>query len=93
MKKYIFALCVLASGCVYTDIKAPLDTDVSNTQLGNKIGKSTSCSVLWLVAWGDSSTATAAQNGDIKTITHLDSEFFNILFGLYAENTTIAYGN
>ena len=50
-------------------------------------------SILWLVAWGDASTAAAAMEGSLKTINHMDMEFFNILFGVYTRQTTIVYGD
>jgi len=71
----------------------PLDTDVKETVLGSKIGKSQSQSILWLVAWGDAGTAAAAKNGNIKKITHLDLEYYSVLFGLYSQRQTIAYGD
>ncbi len=81
------------SGCVYTHIKQPLDTDVASTVLGSKVGTSENESVLWAVAWGDGGTAAAAKNGGIRTINHMDQEVFLILFGLYTKTTTIVYGD
>lgn len=91
------ALCGLAavslSGCLYTNIRTPLDTDVASTTLGSKTGTAHNESVLWLVAWGDASTATAAKNGGLKTINHMDTELYVVLFGLYTKTTTIVYGD
>ena len=56
------------------------------------MGRSQAHSVLWLVAWGDAGTQAAAKAGGIKTINHLDAEFFLVLVGLYSRRTTIAYG-
>lgn len=90
----ILAFLLLSlSGCFYTNIKAPLDTELNSTVLGSKAGKASSHSVLFLVAWGDSGTAAAADAGGITTITHLDAEIFSILFGAYTRVTTVAYGN
>ena len=86
-------LSMMLSGCVYMNVRAPMDKDVSRTQLGSKVGKSTSRSVMWLFAWGDAGTEAAAAQGGLHTINHLDVEYFLILFGLYAERTTIAYGD
>ena len=86
-------LSIFLSGCLYTNIKVPLDLDVSETQLGDKVGRSTIKSVLGLYAWGDSSTAAAAADGFITKINHLDREQVIIFFGLYTETTTIAYGD
>jgi hypothetical protein len=86
-------LILFSTGCAYLNIRDTLDTDVSKTVLGAKQGKSSSHSVAWLVAWGDSGTHAAAENGGIKTINHLDVEYFSILFGLYSRRSTIAYGD
>jgi hypothetical protein len=86
-------ISALLSGCVYTKVSVPLDTDTSKTQLGSKIGKSYAYSIAWLFFWGDAGTAAAAKDGDIKIINHLDKEYFVILFGLYSRQTTIAYGD
>ena len=81
------------SACVYTNIKVPLDQDVNNTELGTKVGLARSHSIAWLVAWGDSGTRAAAEDGNIKTVKHLDQHFMNIFFGLYTQHETIAYGD
>lgn len=95
MMRVLILTCValLFSSCVYIDIKTPLDTDVNRTRLGEKVGSAKTRSVLWLVAWGDGSTAAAAKGGDIHTVTHLDVRYYSLLFGLYAERETIAYGD
>ena len=87
------ALCLNQSGCLYLDTKLPLDTDVSVTRLGTKTGVSSMHSVLWLVAWGDGSTAAAAKDGGITTINHLDSRYQQYVFGVYSRLDTIAYGD
>ncbi len=83
----------LASGCVFTDVKIPLDTNLDETTLGTKTGESSCQSVLWLVAWGDSSTQAAAQEGGLSTILHADQKVFSVLFGLYSKQTTVVYGD
>ena len=93
MKILLPLLFVLSlSSCVYTNIRVPLDQDVNNTIIGPKVGLSRSHSIAWLVAWGDSGVRAAAEDGHIKTIQHLDQHFINVLFGLYTEHETIAYG-
>ena len=89
----LFLSISLLSGCVYSNVKLPLDRDVEQTQLGDKTGMSTMQSVLWSFAWGDASTYAAAKAGNIETINHLDLEQVVFLFGLYSKTTTIAYGN
>lgn len=95
MKKIsiLILITIFMSSCVYVDVKSPLDKDVKDTVLGSKMGVSKSQSILWLVAWGDAGTKTAAENGNIETITHLDARYYSVLFGLYSKRETIAYGN
>lgn len=59
---------------------------------GSKSGQSTSKSILGLVAYGDSSIQAAAQSAGITRIASIDRKFANIL-GIYAETTTIVYGD
>jgi hypothetical protein len=96
MKKAVvgsLAAAVLLTGCLYMNVKAPYDTDLSKTVLGQKVGKASSQSVLWLVAWGDAGTAAAAKEGSITTVNHMDQEVFSVLFGLYTKTTTVVYGD
>ncbi len=80
-------------GCLYANIKSPLDTDLDQTMLGARVGKSSYQSILWLVAWGDAGTQAAAADGGLKVINHADVNVFQILFGLYSKRTTIVYGD
>ena len=82
-----------ASGCVYSNVRVPLDRDVDKTEFGVREGQASMQSMLWLFAWGDSSTRAAAEQGGLKTINHLDLEQLVVFFGLYTKTTTIAYGN
>jgi hypothetical protein len=83
---------VLTTGCLYTHVMTPYDTNLDKTVLGQKTGKASMQSVLWLFAWGDASTAAAAKQGGLATVNHMDKEFLNIIFGIYTETTTIVYG-
>ena len=89
----LLAGLLMLSGCMYGKVRYPLDLDVDQTRLGEKKGTSSAYSIAWLVSWGDAGTARAAQNGNIQTINHLDGEYFIVLGGLYARQTTIAYGD
>ena len=82
----------LLSGC-FVNVKIPLDTDLDRTELGTKVGEASAQGVLWLFLWGDSGTQAAAKQGGITTITHADRQIFSILFGVYARETTIVYGD
>jgi hypothetical protein len=79
-------------GFIYSTVQAPIDIDADATQLGTKQGRSTSSTILGLVAWGDASTRAAADAGGITTIRHIDYEYTSIL-SIYATFTTIAYGD
>ena len=83
----------LTSGCLYTNITTPLDTDLDQTKLGTKVGKSEAQMVLGLVAWGDAGTQAAAKNGDITVLRGADQETFSILGPVYARWRTVVYGD
>jgi hypothetical protein len=85
---FLFSL----NGCVYFDVTVPLDTDLDKTQLGDKTGKASMYSVLWLVAWGDAGTKAAAKEGHLTTINHADRHIFTLFCGLYTKETLIVYG-
>ncbi|MEE9127373.1 MAG: TRL domain-containing protein, partial [Planctomycetota bacterium] len=57
------AFLLLLPGCLYAKVTVPLDTDLQETNLGDKTGKSLFQSVLWLFAWGDAGTQAAARDG------------------------------
>jgi hypothetical protein len=80
------------TGFLYTSVEAPIDIDSDETQLGSKQGRSTSSTILGLVAWGDASTRAAAQAGGVTTIRHVDYEYTNVL-SVYATFTTVVYGD
>ena len=64
----ILLMLFFGSGCVYTDIQMPMDKNFNDTELGNKEGLSSTHTVLYLVAWGDSGSKAAAKAGNIKVI-------------------------
>ncbi len=89
----ILAVAFLLAGCLYSNVVAPLSTDLNKTTMGKKEGRASTQSVLWLVSWGDAGVAAAAKNGGLTTVNHMDVEIQNILFGLYTKETTIVYGD
>jgi hypothetical protein len=89
----LLVAAIMLSGCMYANVKTPLDIDLDKTTLGQKTGKASTYSVLWLIAWGDGSTAAAAADGNLSTINHMDVELYSILFGVYSRSTTVVYGN
>jgi hypothetical protein len=88
----LLLLALTLSGCLYSNVKMPYDTNLDETRLGPKTGESKAYSILWLVAWGDAGTAAAARNGDLDQINHMDRQVVQVLFGLYTQQTTIVYG-
>lgn len=90
-------LCALLagvlSGCVYSNIRVPLDEDLWKTELGSKVGTASNYSVLWLFAWGDAGVKQAAANGGLTTINHMDMGVESYLFGAYIRRDTIVYGD
>lgn len=96
MKKALLSFCAFAclglQGCLITDIQIPLDTDLQDTDLGDKTGHASYQSVLGLVAWGDAGTQAAAMDGGITTLKHADQQIFSILWGVYFRQTTVVYG-
>lgn len=95
MKKIILAstLLSLLTGCIYSDIRLPLDEDLWKTEMGSKVGVSSSYSIAWLVAWGDAGVKKAAENGGITVVNHMDMGIESYLFGLYMRRDTIVYGD
>ena len=69
----------LLNGCVYTHVTMPLTTELNKTELGHKQGQSSMYSLFWLFAWGDAGAATAAKQGGITVMTHMDREFEIVL--------------
>jgi hypothetical protein len=95
MRSFLLALVIAisVSGCMYSDIRFPLDEDVWKTELGSKVGTASNYSVLWLVAWGDAGVKKAAENGGISVVQHMDMGIESYLFGAYVRRDTIVYGD
>jgi len=90
----LVALALLGSpGCVYWHVTTPLDTDLDETRLGSKVGRSQAQSILGLVAWGDAGTQAAARDGGIEVLRHADTEVLAVLIFVYARQRTIVYGD
>jgi len=77
-----------AMGAVYTNVSGPVSA-TSNTG-ASKSGSATSKAVI-CVAWGDSSITTAAANGGITKIQHVDYHVTSVM-GLYTETIVTVYG-
>ena len=86
------AFLLLLPGCFYTNISVPLDTDLQETDLGDKVGRSEYQVVLGLFAWGDAGMQAAAEDGGITTLKHADLEIFSVLGFVYYRQRTDVYG-
>ena len=94
MKSFLFAcLCMslMSTGCVH--VGDSYDLYIDKTTLGQKEGRASTYTVLWLAGWGDSGVSAAAKNSEITTVNHMDKEVTMILFGLYMSQTTVVYGD
>jgi hypothetical protein len=89
----VLVAAIAVSGCAYINVKTPYDANLDRTELGTKKGYADAHSILWLFTWGDTSYATAAENGNITVIRHADQEIRQVLFGLYTRWRIIVYGD
>lgn len=85
---------------VYTQFKAPLQTDLEGANMkAERTGESTARFLyipftwgLASFAWGDASTEQAAADGKIDQVQYSDYEFMSVL-GVYAQTTIRAHGS
>jgi hypothetical protein len=79
------------TGILYSHVTAPLAV-TGSADKPTKVGRSYARSIFGLYATGDASVETAAKNGGITKIHHVDYES-QIFLGVMADYTTIVYGN
>lgn len=92
------ALAALFTGCVGTNgpVAGSIYTDVWGPDSGgdstgsSKMGEASASGILGF-ATGDASIKTAAANGGITKIQHVDHHTESVL-GVWAKSTTIVYG-
>lgn len=89
----IIFISLFLSGCLYTNTISPLDIQLDQTRLGDKVGEASQEVVLWLFAWGDAGTKAAADNGGLTQVNHADRRTQIYFFGVYSRFTTIVYGD
>ena len=75
---------------IISSTQAPLSTE-GNWEVGSKTGTASSTCVLGLYATGDCSISTAARNGDLKKVTHVDYAYENVI-GIWQKATVIVHG-
>lgn len=78
-----------ALGIIHTDVKSPGLATSSGSY--SKVGTASCSSIIGLFATGDASIETAAKNGGITKIHHIDVHSKNIL-GIIATYTVYVYG-
>lgn len=87
----VFRFPVIAPiGGMVNFTRAPIDITFKNTNVGSKVGTASTYQI-WFVSFGDASVGTAAKNGGIKTVNHIDYRFINVLV-FFLKYTTIVYG-
>jgi hypothetical protein len=77
------------TGFLYTDVKGP--AGATSNAGSTKVGTTECTSILGLVGMGDCSIETAAKNGKISKIHHVDFHTTSIL-GIYAKVEITVYG-
>lgn len=106
----ILAACLLTAGCVafrapfkppqgglFTNIKAPLQTDFHDTPAQPAGHGKVSSFYLFVpfvnlsFAWEDCSVAKAVENGTLAAVDYADYEMFSVL-GVFGRMTVHAYG-
>jgi hypothetical protein len=78
-------------GALYTNVQAPITATGAGPAATLKTGTAYATSILGLIATGDASIATAARNGGITKIHHVDYTTESIL-GVYAKFTVKVTG-
>lgn len=79
-------------GTLFNDTTMPVDITFEPNAIGPARGTSAATSVLWLFSYGDCSVQSAARDGNLAIVNHVDADVTNILFGLYTRYETVAWG-
>jgi hypothetical protein len=97
------AACLVLSGCIYTNVRAPLSYrsptpgDVQGALGAEVEGEACSQAVLYLVGWGDGGYSAAVEDAKAKSSAALladvraDMRLFNVL-GVYQKRCTRVRG-
>ena len=78
-----------AGGVVHRNV---LPGQLGGQALALRTGRACSHSVLWAIAWGDSSIEAARLNGEIEGIASVEHEVFAALGFLYHQHCTLVSG-
>ncbi len=82
------AMVTPMNGSLYTDLKGPVA--MGDASGSSKVGTAKATAIIG-IATGDASIEAAMRNGGITKVHHVDTQVKNIL-GIYAEYTTVVYG-
>jgi hypothetical protein len=81
------------TGSAFHHSTQPVDIRFDETPIGPRRGEAESAAYFfYLFAKGDASIMTAARDGGISRIDHVECEVFNVL-GLYTRYRTIVFGS
>ncbi|MDH5302298.1 MAG: TRL-like family protein [Gammaproteobacteria bacterium] len=93
----LIAVAALLSGCSITSSRTVVEFDGSKTNYSelDKLKKGQAClsTVLIFPTTFDKSVSTAAKNGGISKVAHVDQVYNEGFLGLTRENCTVVYGN
>lgn len=84
------------TGLLFTNIKAPLKTNLKDTSFNINQGEARTFAFhygIWSFASGDASAQSAMINAFVNKADYADYEYMNILFGLYESATVVVYGS
>ena len=87
------------TGCIFTQVKAPISTKFQSTPVCTKKGEASAeyllvpipCYVPCSFAWGACDVDKAAKEGNLSTLEYADYEY-TVILGIYQKTTVTAYG-
>jgi hypothetical protein len=93
----LLVVIAMLAGCgaVYTRIQTPMK-DINaplHDTAGEKVGRASCKSYVWVVVVGDCSIRAAMTDGGIAKIHHVDTDIKTVLAGLYGRVTIVVYGD
>ncbi len=92
----ILIITVFASGCAMTTSRTVVEFDGSKTDYTKldsmKTGKACMSRFMGIPTSLDASIVSAAKNGGISKIVHVDEIFDRGILGIVTENCTVVYG-
>lgn len=94
---FVFAPILVMSGCIWTDVTAPLNPDEQMKHRQSiqptKGGRACSYAILGVVAFGDHSLGKAVRAGGITTVSSVDQTTSGVPFLFSGKRCTVVEGN